>query len=133
MAEFDDRQIQIDAENEPYHPYDYQTEENGSWAGNLPVKQGLYDPDLEKDAWYVLPTECGDCSKAALATPSPYQANNADIDNLQWCRLCMVISDPAIVQLHRETDIRYSHIKGKASHKIVSDGMPQPFVLSGCF
>jgi glutamate synthase (NADPH/NADH) len=37
--EFDDRQTQIDAENEPYHPYTYQTEENGSWAGALPVKQ----------------------------------------------------------------------------------------------
>jgi hypothetical protein len=68
MAEFDDRQTQIDAENEPYHQYEYQTEENGSWAGNLPVKQGLYDPNLEKDAWYVLSPEVCDCSKAALAT-----------------------------------------------------------------
>lgn len=24
--------------------------ENRSWAGALPVKQGLYDPELEKDA-----------------------------------------------------------------------------------
>jgi glutamate synthase (NADPH/NADH) len=37
--DFDDRQTQIDAENEPYHPYAYQTEENESWAGALPVKQ----------------------------------------------------------------------------------------------
>lgn len=69
--EFDDRQIHIDAENEPYKPYEYQTENNESWASALPVKQGLYDPSLEKDA-------CG----VGFAC----------------------------------------HIKGKASHKIVSDG-----------
>jgi glutamate synthase (NADPH/NADH) len=42
MAKFDDfndRQTQIDAENEPYIPYEYQVEDNGSWAGALPVKQ----------------------------------------------------------------------------------------------
>jgi glutamate synthase (NADPH/NADH) len=48
--EFDDRQIQFEAESEEYHPYEYQTDNNSSWAGALPVKQGLYDPDLEKDA-----------------------------------------------------------------------------------
>jgi len=37
--EFDDRQIQIEAEKEEYHPYEYQTENNGSWAGALPLKQ----------------------------------------------------------------------------------------------
>jgi glutamate synthase (NADPH/NADH) len=26
------------------------TAENKSWAGTLPLKQGLYDPSLEKDA-----------------------------------------------------------------------------------
>jgi hypothetical protein len=36
---FDDRHTQIEAENAPYHQYQYQTEENGSWAGALPVKQ----------------------------------------------------------------------------------------------
>ncbi|KAF2229910.1 glutamate synthase-like protein [Viridothelium virens] len=30
-------------------PYQ-ETPENKSWAGTLPLKQGLYDPDLEKDA-----------------------------------------------------------------------------------
>ncbi|OIW27432.1 glutamate synthase [Coniochaeta ligniaria NRRL 30616] len=68
--DFDDRQTQATAESEEYHPYEYQTENNGSWAGALPVKQGLYDPSLEKDA-------CG----VGFAC----------------------------------------HIKGKASHKIVSD------------
>ncbi|KAK0704956.1 glutamate synthase [Lasiosphaeris hirsuta] len=68
--EFDDRQTQLEAESAEYHPYEYQTEGNTSWAGALPVKQGLYDPDLEKDA-------CG----VGFAC----------------------------------------HIKGKASHKIVSD------------
>ncbi|EAQ83970.1 hypothetical protein CHGG_10374 [Chaetomium globosum CBS 148.51] len=68
--DFDDRQLHIDAEKEEYHPYEYQTENNDSWAGALPVKQyvpsfaappvpgraithscrGLYDPSLEKDA-----------------------------------------------------------------------------------
>ncbi|RDW78519.1 hypothetical protein BP5796_06371 [Coleophoma crateriformis] len=50
VADFDDRQTQIDAENEPYHAYEYDTQHNESWAGALPVKQGLYDPSLEKDA-----------------------------------------------------------------------------------
>ncbi|KAH8820452.1 amidophosphoribosyltransferase-like protein [Xylogone sp. PMI_703] len=66
-GEFDDRDTNIEDE---YHPYEYQTNGNGSWAGALPVKQGLYDPSLEKDA-------CG----VGFAC----------------------------------------HIKGKASHKIVSD------------
>lgn len=39
VDDFNDRQNQIDAENEPYHQYQYQTEENESWAGALPVKQ----------------------------------------------------------------------------------------------
>ena len=39
VDDFNDRQTQIDAENEPYHQYEYQTEENESWAGALPVKQ----------------------------------------------------------------------------------------------
>lgn len=39
-GDFNDRQIQIDAENEPYHPYvDQNGGENESWAGALPVKQ----------------------------------------------------------------------------------------------
>lgn len=48
--DFDDRQIHQEAEQEQYHPFEYQTENNDSWAGALPVKQGLYDPSLEKDA-----------------------------------------------------------------------------------
>ncbi|MCJ1224213.1 glutamate synthase [NADH] [Toensbergia leucococca] len=58
-------------EEQSVNVYEYQnTPENRSWAGALPVKQGLYDPELEKDA-------CG----VGFA----------------------------------------AHIKGKASHKIVSD------------
>lgn len=61
-----------EVEEEPVNIYDYQnTPENKSWAGALPLKQGLYDPELEKDA-------CG----VGFA----------------------------------------AHIKGKASHKIVTDG-----------
>lgn len=70
-ADFDDRQTHLEAEQDQYVPYEYQTENNDSWAGALPVKQGLYDPSLEKDA-------CG----VGFAC----------------------------------------HIKGKPSHKIVSDG-----------
>ena len=34
-----------------YSVYDYdEGPNNGSWAGTLPVKQGLYDPANEKDA-----------------------------------------------------------------------------------
>lgn len=39
IEEFDDRQTHVLAESEEYHPYDYQTENNTSWAGALPVKQ----------------------------------------------------------------------------------------------
>jgi glutamate synthase (NADPH/NADH) len=63
-------------EEEQSSVYNYQDgPENKSWAGALPLKQGLYDPSLEKDA-------CG----VGFA----------------------------------------AHIKGKASHKIVSDGKNSP-------
>jgi glutamate synthase (NADPH/NADH) len=42
--DFDDRQIHESAESEEYHPYDYQTENNTSWAGALPVKQYVFTP-----------------------------------------------------------------------------------------
>lgn len=59
-------------EREAYSVYEYdEGPENRSWAGALPKKQGLYDPELEKDA-------CG----VGFA----------------------------------------AHIKGKPSHKIVTDG-----------
>jgi len=38
-ADFDDRKIHLEAESDEYHPYEYQTENNSSWAGALPVKQ----------------------------------------------------------------------------------------------
>ena len=42
---------QIEEEQPAPNVYKYQnTPENKSWAGALPVKQGLYDPELEKDA-----------------------------------------------------------------------------------
>ncbi|KAF3766236.1 glutamate synthase [Cryphonectria parasitica EP155] len=49
-SDFDDRQVHLQAELEAYKPFEYQQDGNGSWAGALPVKQGLYDPSLEKDA-----------------------------------------------------------------------------------
>ena len=40
-----------DIEEEPVNIYPYEnTPDNKSWAGALPKKQGLYDPELEKDA-----------------------------------------------------------------------------------
>ena len=44
----------------PTHPDTSTEEKNTSWAGAIPVKQGLYDPQFEKDAcgvgfaWYVI-------------------------------------------------------------------------------
>lgn len=38
-------------EEQEYVPYPYDDSPNNkSWAGALPTKQGLYDPELEKDA-----------------------------------------------------------------------------------
>lgn len=38
-------------EEQPVNIYPYEnTPDNKSWAGALPKKQGLYDPELEKDA-----------------------------------------------------------------------------------
>ena len=40
-----------DGGDEPRSVFAYQdTPENKSWASTLPLKQGLYDPELEKDA-----------------------------------------------------------------------------------
>lgn len=44
IEDFDDRHIQAQAEGDEYHPYDYQTENNTSWAGALPVKQYVLFP-----------------------------------------------------------------------------------------
>jgi glutamate synthase (NADPH/NADH) len=39
VSDFQDQQDEINAHNEPYHPYEYNEEQNESWAGALPVKQ----------------------------------------------------------------------------------------------
>lgn len=42
---------QLEEEQSSASVYEYQnTPENRSWAGALPLKQGLYDPEYEKDA-----------------------------------------------------------------------------------
>lgn len=48
----DDIQLPQDTEiEEQTSVFAYQDgPENKSWAGALPLKQGLYDPELEKDA-----------------------------------------------------------------------------------
>jgi len=52
--------------------YEYEnTPENRSWAGALPVKQGLYDPELEKDA-------CGVGFAASVPSIAPARASQAD-------------------------------------------------------
>ena len=41
----------VEEEQQSVSVYEYEnTPDNRSWAGALPKKQGLYDPDLEKDA-----------------------------------------------------------------------------------
>ncbi|KZF20616.1 putative glutamate synthase Glt1 [Xylona heveae TC161] len=46
--DFNDYRIE---EEQPTKVFPYQeTPENRSWAGTLPLKQGLYDPELEKDS-----------------------------------------------------------------------------------
>ena len=47
----DNREIDNGEDEQPLSVFPYQdTAENKSWAGTLPLKQGLYDPSLEKDA-----------------------------------------------------------------------------------
>lgn len=59
-------------EEEPTNVYKYQdTLENQSWAGTLPLKQGLYDPELEKDA-------CGVGFAACVPFPLNF-SNGTDI------------------------------------------------------
>jgi len=44
-------QVNVIEDDEPVNVYEYQNvPENKSWAGALPMKQGLYDPENEKDA-----------------------------------------------------------------------------------
>ena len=62
---------QIEEEQSTANVYEYQnTPENRSWAGALPVKQGLYDPEYEKDA-------CGVGFAASVAAQS--------IRARKWC------------------------------------------------
>ena len=58
--------------------YEYEnTPENRSWAGALPVKQGLYDPELEKDACGVgfaaSVLQGAQCELLNLTSRQPYQ------------------------------------------------------------
>ncbi|ANB14084.1 glutamate synthase (NADH) [Sugiyamaella lignohabitans] len=47
----DKLQDAVIVEEDEYTPYEYQEgPDNKSWAGALPMKQGLYDPEFEKDA-----------------------------------------------------------------------------------
>jgi len=54
--DFDDRQLHLDAEAEQYHPYEYQTENNDSWAGALPVKQYVSTRQIRPRLllWHIL-------------------------------------------------------------------------------
>lgn len=80
----------IEEEIEVAPLYNYQnTPENRSWAGAIPPKQGLYNPELEKDA-------CGVGFAAYVITTIWSMTGKLT----KCCR----------------------HIKGKVSHKIISDG-----------
>jgi len=58
--------VNVIEDEEPVNVYEYQNvPENKSWAGALPMKQGLYDPELEKDACGVgFAAYVPDCSSA---------------------------------------------------------------------
>lgn len=79
--DFDDRQTQIDSEAEAYHPYEYQTENNDSWAGALPVKQ------------YVVLT--GDSNSMAMLTKCEQRIVRSELgERCLWCRLRLVRIKP---------------------------------------
>jgi len=44
LQDFDDSNIALEADRQTWHPYEYQTENNNSWAGALPVKQYVAVP-----------------------------------------------------------------------------------------
>jgi glutamate synthase (NADPH/NADH) len=84
-----DYDIEDVEDGNPGSVFPYQdTPENKSWAGTLPLKQGLYDPELEKDA-------CGVGFAAYVSQNWEFEESRTDGS---------------------------SHIKGVASHKIISDG-----------
>lgn len=110
-ADFDDRKTHIESEAEAYHPYEYQTENNSSWAGALPVKQ--YVPNLLKSRDVAM--------KSNLTFVEDYTTQT-------WKRMLVVSVLPGTdiilpyISCKLSANHMCSHIKGKASHKIVSDG-----------
>jgi glutamate synthase (NADPH/NADH) len=70
-----------EVEEESANIYPYQnTPENKSWAGALPLKQGLYDPELEKDA-------CGVGFAAHIkGTPSHKIVTDGELPILQFSK-----------------------------------------------
>ena len=66
-AEFDDRKTHLEAVTEEYHPYEYQTEGNGSWAGALPVKQYVPGPSgpIRSPRGQQLTAAAGGCTTRA--------------------------------------------------------------------
>lgn len=45
-------------EEQPHEYKEYKSDKGYGWAGALPIRQGLYDPELEKDACGVGFTAC---------------------------------------------------------------------------
>ena len=88
LEDFDDRHISLEAEQAPFHPYEYKSENNDSWAGALPVKQGLYDPEYEKDACGVGFAAYVTAQSAAATTCTdlrqPYQGQSEPQDCVGW-------------------------------------------------
>lgn len=75
-------------EEQQYSVYDYdESPANRSWAGALPVKQGLYDPELEKDACGVgfaayVPYLATTLNGRALNRIQPHQGSGVTQDSL---------------------------------------------------
>ncbi len=65
-ADFDDRQVHVEAAAEEYHPYAYQTEGNGSWAGALPVKQYVVRPPAVRGATHRPELAADDSTQGAV-------------------------------------------------------------------
>ena len=81
---------QLEEEQQTASVYEYQnTPENRSWAGALPVKQGLYDPEYEKDACGVgfaasVPCTFPFMRDRSLIVPQPYQGPSKPQDYQRW-------------------------------------------------
>ena len=102
---------QINEEQSTASVYEYQnTPENRSWAGALPVKQGLYDPEYEKDACgvgFAASVYCNSCAKpftdCSTATSRARQATRSS----------------AMVSSHSASATLYARLTGRTAQNLL--------------